>query len=117
MENMDYSLYRSSNNSARFLCNGPLTLDLKSRLTKFNNQIISIPPCAFDFLVTLVRHYPEPVSYKTLVLESRKHPLTQLDSQDLARMNVYLLRRALEKDIQRPRYILTVAGYGYRLSL
>lgn len=116
MENLDYGLPMHPTNSPRFLTNGPLTIDIKSRQTKLNNQIISIPPCAFDFLVTLVRHFPEPVSYKTLVLESRKHLLTQLDTQDLARLNIYLLRRALESDIQRPRYILTVAGYGYRLS-
>ena len=116
MENIDYGLHTYSSDSPRFLSHGPLTLDLHSRLTKLNNQIISIPNCAFDFLVTLLRHYPEPVSYKTLVNESRSRPLTQLEAQDLARLNIYLLRRAIEADIQKPRYILTVAGYGYRLS-
>jgi DNA-binding response OmpR family regulator len=116
MENIDYGLPVHPTNSPRFLSRGPITIDVKSRQTKLNNKNISIPPCAFDFLVTLVRHYPEPVSYKSLVLESRNHPLTQLDAQDLARLNIYLLRRALEADIQKPHYILTVAGYGYRLS-
>ncbi len=117
MENIDYGLHSYSGDSPRFLTNGPLTLDLHSRLTKLNNQIISIPSCAFDYLVTLLRHYPDPVSYKTLVHESRSRPLTQLEAQDLARLNIYMLRRALEADAQKPRYILTVAGYGYRLSL
>lgn len=117
MENIDYGLHTHWSDSPRFLSNGPLTIDLHSRLTKLNNQIISIPDCAFDFLVTLLRHYPEPVSYKALVYESRSHPLTQLEAQDLARLNIYMLRRALETDVQKPRYILTVAGYGYRLSL
>jgi DNA-binding response OmpR family regulator len=116
MENLDFGLPGQPSNFPRILSSGPITIDIKSRQTKLNNRIISIPPCAFDFLVTLMRHFPEPVSYKTLVFESRKHPLTQLDAQDLARLNIYMLRRALETDIQRPRYILTVAGYGYRLS-
>lgn len=116
MENFEYGFRYSPKNSPRLLHRGPFTLDLASHHAKFNNKEISIPPCTFDFLLTLVRHYPEPVSYKTLVHESRSHPLTQLEAQDLARLNIYMLRRALESDIQRPRYILTVAGYGYRLS-
>ncbi len=117
MENINYGYPRQSRQSPRYLSNGPLTVDLQSRITKLNNKVISMPPCAFDFLVTLLRHYPEPVAYKTLVYESRQHPLTQLEAQDLARLNIYMLRRAIEADIQHPRYIKTVAGYGYRLSL
>ncbi len=116
MYNIDKGMQGYQGSSPRLLFSGPMILDLNSHYIRLYDRVVHIPTCAFDFLVTLARHYPEPVSYKTLVLESRNHPLTQLEAQDLARLNVYLLRRALEEDIQKPRLILTVAGYGYRLS-
>ncbi len=107
----------SSSDSTRYLICGPLTLDLYTRNLVFHNQPIAIPPCTFDYLVTLARHSPEAVSYKDLVYESRHQKLGKLDAQDLARVNIYMLRRALEPEVDKPRYILTVAGYGYRLAL
>jgi DNA-binding response OmpR family regulator len=106
-----------SSDSTRYLTIGALTLDLYTRSTTFHDQTIDIPPCTFDYLVTLARHTPEPVSYKDLVYESRHQLLGKLEAQDLARVNVYMLRRAMEPEIDKPRYLLTVAGYGYKLVL
>lgn len=103
-------------NSTRFICTGPFTLDLKSHNALINQKQISIPPCTFDCLVTLLRHSPEPVSYKTLVSESFQTKLPELEAQDLARFNIYVLRKALESDVNQPRYVLSVPGYGYRLA-
>ncbi len=104
-------------NPVRFYCKGSFQLDLEHRQVILNHKLTPLPPCAFDFLLTLLRHYPEPVSYKTLVGESNHRKLSELDAQDLSRLNVYLLRRAIEPDIMRPRYILTVAGFGYRIAV
>lgn len=102
--------------SARFICIGPFTLDLESRQLLVNNRLTPLPPCTFNYLVTLLRHSPEPVSFKNLVIESQQKKLTQLEAQDLARLNIYMLRRAIEPDILHPRYILTIADYGYRVA-
>jgi DNA-binding response OmpR family regulator len=106
-----------SSDSTRFLTLGPLTLDLYTRNTVFHHQAIAIPPCTFDYLVTLTRHAPEAISYKDLVYESRHQILGKLEAMDLSRVNIYMLRRAMEPEIDKPRYILTVAGYGYKLAL
>ncbi|MGE5221251.1 MAG: winged helix-turn-helix domain-containing protein [Omnitrophica WOR_2 bacterium] len=103
--------------STRFLYAGPFTVDLQTRHVVLDDEFVPLPACAFDCLVTLLRHSPEPVSYKTLAAESKKGKLTELDAQDLTRMLVYMLRKAVEPDIQKPRYIISVPGYGYRVDI
>ncbi|RPI34475.1 MAG: DNA-binding response regulator [Chloroflexota bacterium] len=105
----------SCSESDRFLCRGPFTIDLYKRDTLFNKKEIQLPMCAFDYLVTLLRHSPEPVSYKTLVADSQGFQLSRLEAQDLARVRIYMLRKVIEENAQDPCYILAVPGYGYRL--
>ncbi len=102
---------------ARFMCMGPFTLDLQMRHTILNDKVVPIPPCSFDILVVLMRHAPEAVSYKALVAEASHQKLGELEAQDLARLNIYMLRRVLESNMNAPRYIKTVAGYGYKLTV
>ncbi len=101
----------------RFLYAGPFTIDLQTRHVLMYSENVSFPACAFDCFVTLIRRSPDPVSYITLAAESKKGKLSKLDAQDLTRMLVYMLRKALEPDIQKPRYIISVSGYGYRLDI
>ncbi len=103
--------------STRYIYAGPFTIDLHTRHVVMDDVCVPLPACAFDCLVALLRHSPEPVSYKTLATESSKGKYTELDAQDLTRALVYMLRKALEPDIQKPRYIISVPGYGYRLDL
>lgn len=103
--------------STRFLCAGPFTVDLHTRHVVLSDEYVPLPACAFDCLVALLRHAPDPVSYKALAAESREGKFTELDAQDLTRMLVYMLRKALEADLQKPRYIISIPGYGYRLDI
>lgn len=100
----------------RFLQKGPFTIDLYSQRTLVEEKYIQLPPCTFDYLVTLLRHSPKPVSYQQLVSDSQGYQLPRLESQDLARMRVYMLRKALEENRQNAGCIHAVAGYGYRLD-
>jgi DNA-binding response OmpR family regulator len=111
------SIRRSSSGDApRFLSIGPFTLDRSTQRAVLNGMQINLPPCTFDYLVTLIQNSPHPVSYQDLVMESQGAHLGRLDAQDLARSRIYLLRKFIEPDPQAPQYILAVAGYGYRLS-
>ncbi|MDH5507837.1 MAG: response regulator, partial [Anaerolineae bacterium] len=49
---------------SRFLQRGPFTLDLHSRQATLNNNFIPLSPSNFDYLSTLIRHSPQPVSYQ-----------------------------------------------------
>ncbi len=103
--------------TAHILCAGPFKLDLEQHQAELDGQMISLPACTYEYLVTLLRNSPHPVSYQDLVLESQGNHLGRLEAQDLARCRIYILRKAVEPDPQFPHYILAVAGYGYRLAL
>ncbi len=100
---------------ARFLQRGPFTLDLHARHVTFNDKFVPLSPSNFDYLVTLVRHSPKPVSYENMVREAQGYELTRIEAQEMARWRIHELRKALEPNPKRPRYIITVRGQGYRL--
>jgi DNA-binding response OmpR family regulator len=104
-------------NSSRFLSTGPFSLDLHTRQASFQDKALVLPPCAFDYLVTLIRNAPHPVSYQDLVFQSQGYHLGRLEAQDLARCRVYLLRKVIEPAQEAPQFILAVSGFGYRLVL
>ncbi len=107
----------SSTDPARFLQRGPLTLDLHARHVKMEDHFITLSPTAFDYLVTLIRHSPNPVSYETLVVESQGYKTSLNEARDLARWRIHELRKAIEPDQKQPRYIITERGTGYRLVI
>jgi two-component system KDP operon response regulator KdpE len=81
-----------------------------------DGRLIPLPPSAFDYLVTLVRHAPNPVPFETLVMQSQGYEMSRAEAQEMARWRIHQLRQALEPDPQNPRYILTERGMGYRLA-
>ncbi|RPI80892.1 MAG: DNA-binding response regulator [Chloroflexi bacterium] len=107
----------SSTDPTRFLQRGPLTLDLHARHIKMGEQFIQLSPTAFDYLVTLLRHSPNPVSYETLVMESQGYKTSLNEARDLARWRIHELRKALEPKPEQPMYIITERGTGYRLVI
>ncbi len=102
-------------NSARFLQRGRFTLDLLARNVLLGSKLIPLTDSAFDYLVTLVRHSPETVSYPTLVFESQGPEMSRIEAQETARWWVHQLRKAIEPNPTHPQFILTVRGKGYRL--
>ena len=106
-----------SANSARFLKKGSFELDLHARHAMLNDKYIPVTGIYFDYLSTLLRHAPKAVAYKTLVKESQGYDVAIAEARDLARWRIHELRKVIEADPQRPRYILTVRGTGYRLAI
>jgi len=104
-------------NPARFLKKGIFDLDLHARHAVLNGKYIPVTGIYFDYLSTLLRHAPKVVAYKTLVKESQGYDVAVAEARDLARWRIHELRKVIEADPQRPRYILTVRGTGYRLTI
>jgi DNA-binding response OmpR family regulator len=102
---------------ARFLQRGPFVLDLHARHLTQNGAYIPLSPTNFDYLVTLVRHAPNPVTYEVLVRESQGYEMTRIEAREMARWRIHELRRAIEQDTKKPHYLITVRGSGYKLTI
>ncbi len=102
---------------ARFLRCGGLVLDLHTRHVSVDNKHISVSPSNFDYLVTLVRHAPDPVSFQTLVRESQGYELSRAEAREITRWQIHELRKVLEEDPHKPHIILTVRDMGYKLII
>ncbi len=102
----------------RYLKRGALQLDLHTHNVNLNEREITLPPSTFDYLVTLMRHSPNPVAYETLVKESQGYQeISRIEAKEMTRWQIHELRKALEEDLQRPHLIITVRDVGYRLVI
>ncbi|MBW8010830.1 MAG: response regulator transcription factor [Chloroflexi bacterium] len=100
---------------ARFLKRGSFTLDLHARHVTLDGKLIPLSPTNFDYLTTLIRHCPDPVSYVELVKESQGYELTRIEAQEMTRWRIHELRKAIEPEPKKPQNIITVRGQGYRI--
>ncbi len=108
----------SPNDPARFITRGDLSLDLHTRHVFLKKRDIPLAPSTFDYLVTLMRHSPQPVPYDTMVLESQGYQgLSRIEAKEITRWQVHELRKALEEDARHPQMIITVRDVGYRLVI
>jgi two-component system KDP operon response regulator KdpE len=92
---------------------GDLRVDLERRAVSLDGRQVHLTPHEFDLLRLLALNEGKLLTHKTILREVWG-PAYQLESSYL---HVYVsqLRRKLEPDPTRPRYILTEPGAGYRL--
>jgi DNA-binding response OmpR family regulator len=100
---------------SRYLQRGALMLDLHANQAFMHAQPIPLPPSSFAYLVTLVRHSPDPVSCEILAKESQGYEALNLEVHKILRWQIHALRKALEENVHHPQHILTVRKVGYRL--
>lgn len=100
-----------------FLQKGEFSLDLQARHVMIAHQFVPVSGVYFDYLVTLVRYAPHTVPYKTLVKEAQGYEVSEVEARDLARWRIHELRKIIETDPQKPSFILTVRGEGYRFAI
>jgi two-component system KDP operon response regulator KdpE len=90
---------------------GDLSVDLVRRIVKLGDKEIKLSPKEYELLRILVQHAGKVLTHKFL--------LSQLwsDLTDAQYLRVYVrqLRQKIETDPERPHYILTETGIGYRL--
>jgi len=90
---------------------GDLSVDLVRRIVKVVEKEIKLSPKEYELLRILVQHAGKVLTHRYL--------LSQLwsDLTDAQYLRVYVrqLRQKIETDPERPQYILTETGVGYRL--
>lgn len=90
---------------------GDLSVDLVRRNVKIRDNEVKLSPKEYDLLRLFVQHAGKVLTHK-YVLEELWDGLT--DAQYL-RVYVRQLRQKIEADPERPHYLLTETGVGYRL--
>jgi two-component system KDP operon response regulator KdpE len=90
---------------------GDLSVDLVRRIVKLGDKEVKLSPKEYDLLRVLVQHAGKVLTHKFLLGELWDN-LT--DAQYL-RVYVRQLRQKIENDPERPQYVLTETGIGYRL--
>jgi two-component system, OmpR family, KDP operon response regulator KdpE len=91
---------------------GDLSVDLVRRIVRVGDKEVKLSPKEYDLLRLLVQHAGKVLTHKFLLSELWDHE--QTDAQYL-RVYVRQLRQKIEADPERPQYILTETGIGYRL--
>jgi two-component system KDP operon response regulator KdpE len=90
---------------------GDLCVDLVRRIVKVGDREVKLSPKEYDLLRLLVQHAGKVLTHRFLLKALWDEPT---DTQYL-RVYVRQLRRKIEADPERPQYILTDTGIGYRL--
>jgi len=90
-----------------------LLVDLKRRSVKRGSEILELPDRSFRLLAALLRYAPETVGKDQLIAEVWDDAVV---SDETLAQRVRLLRQSLGDDSQKPRYIASVRGRGYRLT-
>ena len=90
---------------------GELSVDLVRRIVKLSDKEVKLSPKEYELLRVLVQHAGKVLTHKFLL----KHLWSDLTDAQYLRVYVRQLRQKIETDPERPHYILTETGIGYRL--
>jgi two-component system KDP operon response regulator KdpE len=90
---------------------GDLSVDLVRRVVKVGDRDVKLSPKEYDLLRILVQHAGKVLTHKFLLGEL----WDQLTDAQYLRVYVRQLRQKIEADPERPQFVLTETGIGYRL--
>ena len=92
---------------------GELHVDLEKHAVSFAGEPVKLTPHEFELLALLARNEGKLLTHETILREVWGRAYA--DESHYLHVYVSQLRRKLEPDPSRPRYILTEPGAGYRL--
>jgi len=90
---------------------GDLSVDLVRRIVKVGEKLVKLSPKEYELLRLLVQHAGKMLTHKFLLTELWGN----LSDAQYLRVYVRQLRQKLEDDPEKPKYIHTETGIGYRL--
>ena len=93
---------------------GALEVDLVARLVRVDGREVHLTPIEYKLLTALARHPGRMLTHRQLLKEVWGPNF--VEHHNYLRVHMSQLRRKIEAQPARPRYILTEPGVGYRLS-
>ncbi|GAB4575747.1 MAG: response regulator transcription factor [Anaerolineae bacterium] len=91
---------------------GEFRVNFLTREVRVRGKAVHLTPKEFNLLGVLVRHAGRVLTRNELVSEAWGEEYA--DAIDSLKLYIHYLRHKIEEDPQRPRYILTSRGVGYR---
>jgi two-component system KDP operon response regulator KdpE len=92
---------------------GKLTVDLARHRVAIGGNEVKLTPTEYEILKFLVLHAGRIVTHRQLLAAIRG---SHLEAVHYLRVYIAQLRRKIEEDPNRPRYIVTESGVGYRFG-
>ncbi len=97
---------------------GPFRINIADRRATLNNVPLDLTPLEFELLAHLARNSDGPVPLSELERVVREAaPERLFNPRELVKWYIVRLRKSVEEDPERPRYIVEVPGIGYRFGL
>ena len=93
---------------------GDVTIDLAAHRVQRDGADIHLTPIEYQLLTTLARHRGKVLTHRQLLREV--WGAAHVESPQYLRIYMRALRRKIEADPARPRWLLTEVGVGYRLA-
>jgi two-component system KDP operon response regulator KdpE len=90
---------------------GELSVDLVRRIVRLGEREVKLSPKEYDLLRVLVQHAGKVLTHRFLL----KELWSDLTDAQYLRVYVRQLRQKIEQNPERPQYIQTETGIGYRL--
>lgn len=90
-----------------------LEVDLARRRVSAHGEEMQLTPTEYELLRLLVTHAGKVLTHSQILKQI--WGVAYMEQPHVLRVNISNLRRKIEKDPSRPRYILTEPGVGYRL--
>jgi len=94
---------------------GDIRIDLTLRRVFKDNAEVHLTPIEYKLLTTLARHADRVMTHRQLLKEAWGS--SYVDQTQYLRVFMASLRRKLESDPARPRFLTTEPGVGYRLRV
>jgi two-component system KDP operon response regulator KdpE len=101
-------------NNSVFACKN-LEIDLAARTVKKNNEIIKLTATEYNLFALLIKNEGKVLTHQYLLREVWGPGY--INQSQYLRVFIAQLRKKIEDDANRPKYIITESGIGYRFIL
>lgn len=91
-----------------------LSFDPAGRRLSVDGKRVNLTPTEYDLLTLLIKNVGRVLPYRDLL--EQVWGWEYIDDVDYLRVYIWHLRRKLEPDPKKPRYVLTEHGVGYRFE-
>ena len=102
---------KTSVNNESTVTFGNCSVDLASRMVKLNDEIMKLTATEYNLLALLIKNDGRVLTHQYILKEIWGQ--SYADQTQYLRVFVAQLRKKIEEDANRPKYIITESGVGY----